>query len=273
MHDEQAPEVPGEATPANPTQLDLHGQSIVIVGGTSGIGKTLALGLQRLGARVAASSRREQEVSATADTLEAAGQSSTLRQTCDVTEPSSLEELVKATTTDGQVHALINCAGTTAKSASLDVPLEEWRRILDVNLTGTFLACQAFAPHMIERGYGRIVNIGSLASFVGLHQVAAYTASKAGVAGLTRALAVEWAPHGVCVNAIAPGVFRTELNRELLDGTERGREFKLRTPLQRFGHLDELVGAAAFLCSPSASFVCGEVLKVDGGFLASGVNQ
>ena len=126
---------------------------------------------------------------------------------------------------------------------------------------------------MLERGYGRIVNIASLASFVGLYEVAAYAASKAGVAALTRTLAVEWGPRGVRVNAIAPGVFRTPLNRELLDGTERGREFKLRTPLGRFGRVDELAGAAVFLASDAASFVNGEVLVVDGGFLASGVNQ
>jgi NAD(P)-dependent dehydrogenase (short-subunit alcohol dehydrogenase family) len=126
---------------------------------------------------------------------------------------------------------------------------------------------------MLERGYGRIVNIASLASFVGLYEVAAYAASKAGVAALTRALAVEWGRRGVLVNAIAPGVFRTALNQDLLDGTGRGQEFKLRTPLARFGRVDELAGAAVFLASDAASFVNGEVLVVDGGFLASGVNQ
>lgn len=249
-------------------------QTVVILGGTSGIGRTLANGLRALGARVVPSSRRESEVEATNADLREAGQSVLVSRACDVTDTASLRALLaEVSATIGPVQALINCAGTTAKRPSLDVARDEWETILSVNLTGTFLACQVFGEHMIEQGYGRIVNIGSLASFVGLHQVAAYTASKAGVAGLTRALAVEWAPHGVCVNALAPGVFRTELNRELLDGTERGREFKLRTPLGRFGSLDELIGAAAFLCSPSASFVCGEVLKVDGGFLASGVNQ
>lgn len=126
---------------------------------------------------------------------------------------------------------------------------------------------------MIERRYGRIINIASLSSFVALFQVAAYTASKAAVAALTKSLAIEWATSGVCVNAIAPGVYRTELNSGLLDGTERGREFLLRTPMRRFGNLDELIGAAVFLASESASFVTGHVLAVDGGFLASGVNQ
>ena len=257
-----------------PAATQLQDQNVVIVGGTSGIGRTLAAGLRQLGAYVIPTSRRLPEVESTCAELEEDGQASTPRQTCDVTDRNSLDSFLDAVVSErGPVHALVNSAGTTSKSASLDVDKSEWDRILEVNLTGTFLACQTFGGHMVERGYGRIVNIGSLASFVGLHEVAAYTASKAGVAGLTRALAVEWAPHGVCVNALAPGVFRTELNRELLDGTERGQEFKTRTPLRRFGDLKELVGATAFLCSPSASFVCGEVLKVDGGFLASGVNQ
>jgi NAD(P)-dependent dehydrogenase (short-subunit alcohol dehydrogenase family) len=126
---------------------------------------------------------------------------------------------------------------------------------------------------MIERKYGRIINIASLGSFVALFEVAAYSASKAAVASLTKSLAIEWARHGVCVNAIAPGLFRTELNTSLLDGTPRGKEFIVRTPMGRFGNVDELVGAAVFLASKAASFVTGHLLVVDGGFLSSGVNQ
>ena len=126
---------------------------------------------------------------------------------------------------------------------------------------------------MVERGYGRIINIASIASFVALQEVAAYCASKAGVAALTKSLAIEWARSGVCVNAIAPGVFPTDLNVALLHGTERGREFLMRTPMQRFGKLDELAGAGVFLASDAASFITGHLLVVDGGFLASGVNQ
>ncbi|HEY3233071.1 MAG TPA: SDR family oxidoreductase, partial [Polyangiaceae bacterium] len=232
-----------------------------------------ALGLAQAGADVIATSRRAEMVEATASEIEERGKR-TLRVTSDVTDRSSLERLLtESVRAFGKVDILVNSAGQTKKVPTLEVTEQDWLAILDTNLGGTLRACQVFGGHMLERGYGRIVNIASLASFVALYQVAAYSASKAAVASLTKSLAVEWAARGVCVNAIAPGVFRTALNQTLLDGTERGREFLLRTPARRFGRLEELVGAAVFLCSESASFVNGEVLVVDGGFLASGVNQ
>jgi len=253
--------------------FDLTGRAAIVLGGTSGIGRALVDGLVAAGADVAASSRRQAEVDTTALAIEQRGKR-TLRLASDVTDRASLEALREAAVEAfGKVDILINCAGRTHRRPTLEVADAEWQEILDTNLTGTFRACQVFGAHMLERGYGRIVNIASLASFVGLYEVAAYTASKAGVAALTRALAVEWGPRGVLVNAIAPGVFRTPLNQDLLDGTDRGLEFKLRTPLARFGRVDELAGAAVFLASEAASFVNGEVLVVDGGFLASGVNQ
>ena len=220
-----------------------------------------------------ATGRRKELVDEVAKEIEARGRR-TLRVPSDVTDRPSLEKLRQACVSAfGRVHILVNCAGKTKRVPSLEMTGEQWDDIIETNLTGTFRACQVFGRHMIAERYGRIVNIGSLASFVGLHEVAAYTASKSGVAGLTRALAVEWAPHGVCVNAIAPGVFRTELNQKLLDRTDRGRELLARTPMRRWGKVEELAGAAVFLSSDAASFVTGEVLTVDGGFLASGVNQ
>jgi NAD(P)-dependent dehydrogenase (short-subunit alcohol dehydrogenase family) len=252
---------------------DLDGRVAVVVGGTSGIGRALALGLAEAGADVVASGRRAELVAEVAGEIEARGRR-TLRQPCDVGARASLEGLRDATLAAfGHIDVLVNCAGKTRRTPTLEVSEAEWNDILETNLTGTLRSCQIFAPPMLARGYGRVVNIGSLSTFVALYEVAAYAASKAAVASLTKSLALEWGPRGVCVNAIAPGVFRTDINRALLDGTERGREFLARTPLKRFGRVEELVGAAAFLASESASFVNGEILVVDGGFLASGVNQ
>jgi NAD(P)-dependent dehydrogenase (short-subunit alcohol dehydrogenase family) len=253
--------------------LSLEGRVAVVVGGTTGIGRALSLGLAEAGADVVASARGADNLEAAAAEIEARGRR-TLRVASDVTDRASLEALCSAVLGElGRVDILVNCAGRTQRTPTLDVTDAEWNAILDTNLTGTLRACQVFGRAMLERGYGRIINIASLASSVALFEVAAYAASKAGVAALTRQLAIEWGARGVCVNAIAPGVFRTALNRNLLDGTARGQEFLLRTPMRRFGQLDELAGAAVFLASESASFVNGEVLVVDGGFLASGVNQ
>ena len=253
--------------------LSLDGRVAVVIGGTSGIGRTLALGLAEAGADVVATSRRLEQVDDTAREIELKGRR-TLRAPSDVTDPASLDELLAKTLAElGKVDILVNSAGRIQRLPTLSMDEDVWDAILETNLTGTLRACKVFGRHMLERGYGRIINISSLNALVAFHEVAAYAASKAGVSGLTRALAVEWGPRGVIVNAIAPGVFRTALNQKLLDGTERGRELLLRTPLKRFGKLEELVGPAIFLASESAGFVNGQTLTVDGGFVASGVNQ
>ena len=253
--------------------FSLEGKVAVVTGGTSGIGRALSLGFADAGADVIATARRQQQVDETAAEIEKRGRK-TLRITSDVADRGTLETLCAAVLERfGKVDILVNCAGIIKRTPTLDLPEADWTNILNTNLTGTLRACQVFGRNMLERGYGRIVNIASLNSFVALSEVAAYAASKAGVASLTRSLAVEWSKKGVTVNAVAPGVFRTDLNAQLLDSTPRGQELLMRTPMGRFGKTEELVGAVLYLASDSASFVTGQILVVDGGFLSSGVNQ
>ena len=256
------------------TQLfDLSGRVAVVMGGTSGIGRAIAKGMAEAGADVVATGRREDKVREVADEIESAGRKS-LRQPVDASNRASIDALRNAILRAfGRVDILVNSAGQIFRKPTVNITESEWNNLVDVNLTGTLRACQSFYEALVASGKGRVVNIASLNSFVSFFEVTAYASSKAGVLGLTRSLAVEWAHKGVNVNAIAPGVFRTELNAGLLDGTDRGRELLMRTPMKRFGLIPELVGTAIFLSSDAASFVTGQCIAVDGGFLASGVNQ
>jgi len=262
---------PVERYPRNFT--DLTGRVAVVVGGTSGLGRAIAIGLAECGADVVPAGRRTALVAETCAEIRGMGRR-TLEQGVDVVSRDSVDALCDAVCAQlGGVDVLVNAAGRTARRPTADVTGDEWASVLETNLTGTLYACQAFFAALSRHRRGRIVNIASLSSFVAFHEVAAYGASKAAVLSLTRSLGTEWAPQGVNVNAVVPGVFRTDLNAALLDGTPRGRELLMRTPMGRFGRPEEVVGAAAFLASDAASFITGQAIVIDGGFLASGVNS
>jgi NAD(P)-dependent dehydrogenase (short-subunit alcohol dehydrogenase family) len=251
--------------------FDIAGRVAVVVGGTSGIGRAIALGLADSGVHTVASGVDSSE-GVTEEILGRGVRS--LETRCDVGDRTTLDTLRDQVLREfGHIDILVNCAGRIFRQPTKDVTDEEWTSLLDTNVTGMLRSCQAFYEPLKESGQGRIVNIASLTSFVSLHEVAAYGASKAAVMSLTQSLGTEWAKDGIRTNALVPGVFLTDLNRELLMGTGRGKELLARTPLGRFGHTSELVGAALFLFSDAVSFITGTSIVVDGGFLASGVNQ
>jgi len=258
-------------TPRPVSRFDLSGKVAVIIGGTSGIGAAIAEALSDAGAAVVPSSRREEAVSLAVERLRAR-QDRVLKCPVDVTDAASLRTLRdRVLESFGRVDILVNSAGAHRKQATMSVTLEDWEWMLRTNLTGVFVACQLFAAPMLSQASGRIINIGSLGSFVGLHEATAYSVSKAGIVSLTKCLGSEWARQGVYVNAIIPGVFRTSINEGVLTITDRLQQILLRTPMGRLGDVRELGAAAVFLASDGASFITGQALVVDGGYLACGV--
>jgi NAD(P)-dependent dehydrogenase (short-subunit alcohol dehydrogenase family) len=256
-----------------PDDLNIENRVAVVIGGTSGLGRALAVGLAKFGANVVATGRRAAEVDSAAAEIEAAGRS-TIRQTADARKRDTIDALRDAVMARfGRVDILINAAGYTFKEPTLTVDEERFSALMDTHLMSVLRACQSFYQPLVASGHGRIINIASLGSFLAFYEVAAYCAAKTAILSLTRSLACEWAEHGIVVNAIAPGVFPTELNRNLVMGTERGKEILMRTPMKRFGRPEELVGLAVLLSSDAANFLTGQCIAVDGGYLASGVNS
>lgn len=252
-------------------ELSLEGKKALVFGGTSGLGKSIAMGFAEAGADVVAVSRRAEEVAKTAAELRALGKP-TLELTADVTRREDLQRVADEMVAKmGRIDILVNSAGTTKRAPSFDFAEEDWDRILGVNLKGTWLACQTVGRVMRDQRYGRIINIASIGAFQSLHEAAAYCASKGGVAMLTRCLGAEWTRYNITVNAIAPGVFETPLNRNLIHEPKRKASILSHTPMQRFGDLEEIKGAAIFLASDSARFVTATIIPVDGGFLAQGI--
>jgi NAD(P)-dependent dehydrogenase (short-subunit alcohol dehydrogenase family) len=254
-------------------RLDLNDRVAVVFGGSSGLGRAIALGLAEHGAHVVPAARRQDLLEGVCTGIEERGRR-TLLHACDVQKQNSLRDLrVRMLREFGTIDILVYAAGATFRKPTLAVASSEWDALFETNLKGFLLASQEFHAPLKTSGAGRILAIASLGSYLAFHEVAAYCASKAAVLSLVRSLACEWAPDKICVNAIAPGVFPTELNAHLLHGTERGREILLRTPMHRFGNPEELIGAAVLLASPAASFITGQCIAVDGGYLASGVNS
>jgi NAD(P)-dependent dehydrogenase (short-subunit alcohol dehydrogenase family) len=253
--------------------FDLTGRVAVITGGASGLGLAIARALASCGATVVPTGRRAEAVANACKSIEEAG-GKTMSHSVDVGDRGSLDKLRDAVLTKlGGVDILVNAAGKTFRKPTVEIQEAEWNDLFDTNLTGILRACQSFYEPLNASGRGRVINIASLSSYVALLETTAYGASKTAVLSLTRNLAVEWARDSICVNAIAPGVFPTELNMKLIQGTPRGNEFLMRTPMNRFGKPEELGGVAVLLASDAASFITGACIPVDGGYLASGVNQ
>lgn len=246
----------------------LTGKTALITGASKGLGKAMALALAEAGARLALVSRDLDKLHATARTARDLGAEAEVFQ-ADVTDETQVARLEQAVIARfGNLQILINNAGVNVRKPATEFTLSEWRHVLDTNLTGPFLMCRAFVPHMKGQGYGRIINLTSMLSHVAIAGRSAYAASKSGLIGFTKALALELAPEKITVNGLSPGPFATEMNAPLLQNPEVNEWFVSRIPLGRWGRVEEVGALAIFLCSEAAGFITGTDMLIDGGWTA-----
>lgn len=250
------------------TDKKLAGKVALITGASKGLGKAMALALGAAGARLALVSRNVEQLKVTATEVYGRGGEAEIFQ-ADVTSEEQVASLEKAVIAKfGKIQILINNAGINIRKPVTDFTLAEWRQVLDTNLTGVFLLCRSFIPHMKGQGYGRIINMTSMMSHVALAGRTAYAASKTGLLGFTRALALELAPEKITVTGISPGPFATELNQPILENPELNQQFISKIPLARWGKVEEVGALAVYLCSEEAGFLTGTDILIDGGWTA-----
>jgi len=247
----------------------LDGKVALVTGGSKGLGKVIATALAEAGADVAIVSRTEAECEATAGEIAHATGRRTSYSTADLTDSSQVATAIETVQANlGPVDILVNNAGVNTRGLAHELSEEDFDAVVAINLKAPFLCWRILGPQMCQRGWGRVINLGSIMGAVALPGRAPYCSAKAGVANLTRVLALEWAQSGVTVNAICPGPFATDMNKPLLNDPEKYKAFVSKIPMGRWGELDEIAGVAVFLASNAASFVTGSMMYVDGGWTA-----